>query len=107
MCQSEERKEDNKEGEGPASTEGEEQVSTQLKSWLESHSIILTDPWADPVWGTVQDNDEDQACFSKGVMKRGLDKSTWYTVYKNIYRLLRKKRANAIVVTLCLNVYPV
>jgi hypothetical protein len=67
MCQSEERKEENKEGEGeePDSTEGEEPVSTQLKFWLESHSIILTDPWADPFWGTVHDNDDDQACFSK------------------------------------------
>jgi hypothetical protein len=61
MCQSEERKEDNKEGEEPDSTEGEEPASTQLRSWLESHSIILTDPWADPVWGTVKDNDDDQA----------------------------------------------
>jgi hypothetical protein len=61
MCQSEESKEDNEEGEELVSTEGEERVSTQLKSWLESHSIILTDPWADPVWGTVHDSDEDQA----------------------------------------------
>jgi hypothetical protein len=76
MCQSEERKEDNKEGEEPASTEGEEPVSTQLKSWLESHSIILIDPWADPFWGTVHDNDEDQACFSSGRMGRGFDKSS-------------------------------
>ncbi len=76
MCQSEERKEDNKEEEEPASTEGEEPVSTQLQSWLESHSIILTDPWADPSWGTVHDN---QACFSKGVVKKGRQ-SSWYSV---------------------------
>jgi hypothetical protein len=88
MCQSEEMKEDNKEGEEqastegeePVSTEGEEPVSTQLRSWLESHSIILTDPWADPFWGTVHDNDEDQACFSKAQRRGVLDKSTWYTV---------------------------
>ena len=40
--------------------ENEQSASAELRSWLASHSIILTDPWADPTtWAPVEDDQEE------------------------------------------------
>ena len=38
--------------------ENEQSASAELRSWLASHSIILTDPWSDPTWAPGEDDQE-------------------------------------------------